>query len=211
MDIKCFSVGLLRTNCYIVYNGNNAVIFDPGCRSKREIDEIEIFIEEKSLNVLAVILTHCHFDHILGVDIFAEHYHCPVYISDADANGFYDCDRNLSLSVRYEFIPKTGVLTFSDVSEILIADMRFTAYITPGHTPGSSCFVIDDIIFTGDTVFYLSVGRTDLLGGDQSALQRSLIRIRDICKDKDYRFLCGHGPETTAQFEFKNNDNFMRG
>lgn len=211
MNIKTFIVGLLRTNCYIVYNGNNAVIFDPGCRSEREIDEIKNFIEENSLNILAVILTHCHFDHILGVDVFAERYHCPVYISDADADGFYDPNRNLSLSVRHEFIPKTDVITFADESEIVIADMRFAAYITPGHTPGSACFIIDDIVFTGDTVFYLSVGRTDLLGGDQAALEKSLIRVRNICKDKNYRFLCGHGNETTAQFEFKNNDNFLRG
>ncbi len=212
MDIKCFSVGLLRTNCYIINASKNAIIIDPGFRSTLELTDIEKYINEKDLNVKAVLLTHCHLDHIMGVDIIIQRFHCPVFISQNDAEGFYDPVFNLSkLISHHDFVPESSVSAFADGAEINIADISLKAYITPGHTPGSAIFICDDIIFTGDTLFHLSVGRTDLAGGDFNALSESLTKIKRLCCDKCYRILPGHGPETTSDFEFENNDNYKRG
>lgn len=209
MNIKRFTVGLLRTNCYIVSSDSDAVIIDPGLRSKYEIDDVSNYVNENSLRVRGIIITHAHIDHVIGVDILSELFHCPVYVSSDDKNSFYDPDTNLSTVImKRAFVPACGVITFNDGDTLSISSINFKCVLTPGHTQGSVCLFCGNTVFTGDTLFNLSAGRTDLAGGSDIQLKDSLEKLKNLIKDENYRIFPGHGSETTARFELENNEYF---
>ena len=209
MNIQLFTVGPLRTNCYLLSSDNNAVIIDPGISCRYEFDDILNYIHENSLSVRAVLITHSHIDHIMGVDTISKHFHCPVYISSDDKNNFYNPDMNLSRAItKKPFVPDCDVMTFNDGDILNIYGIRLKCVMTPGHTQGSACFFTDDTIFTGDTVFSLSAGRCDFPGGSDIQIKKSIKKIKILISDNNYRILPGHGPETTADFELKNNEYF---
>ena len=189
MEIHELVVGPLKTNCYIVTSDmNHAVIIDPGF----DAEKIAAKIRELGAKPKFMLLTHGHFDHIGAVKPLAQALGCPVYIHPKEATlppyltrGF------LYYSEEYE-----------QGDEITVGDLTFRVIETPGHTNGSVCLLCEDCIFTGDTLFAGSCGRTDL-GGSMLDMLASLKSLAAL--EGNYRVFPGHGPETDLDYERKTN------
>ena len=182
MNIRTLTLGDYQTNCYLVSdeNGDTAVI-DPGDRP----EEILNVARAQHLTIRAVLLTHGHFDHVGAVRGIAEAMHCPVYVGEKD----------LSLPA-----PLRGGLVATDTygDRLCVGSLTFDVLPTPGHTAGSVCLRCGDALFSGDTLFAGSCGRTDL-GGDAAQLAASLSRLAAL--KEPLVVYPGHGPKTTLERE----------
>ena len=167
---------------------------------------IKVLREEK-LDCRAILLTHGHFDHIAGVSAVREHYHAPVYIHAADAPMLSDPEKNMSAmmgGLRVQTAPAEQQM--KNVEKLHLAGMEIVVLSTPGHSPGSVCYLSGDYLFSGDTLFNLSAGRTDFPGGSMEDLNASMELLKKI--EKDYIVHPGHEGSTSLQFE-KDNNPFM--
>ncbi len=203
MKLKTVNIPYMDQNVYLISGSTGAVIIDPG----QMTDEIREFIMENKSKEFAILLTHNHFDHILGADEARTLSNGKIYISNPDAKGLSDASVNLCERFCLDFSPFEADETLSDNQLLTIGDIKIKVLITPGHSKGSSCFIIGDWMFSGDTLFRLSVGRTDFIGGDSDELMVSLKRLYDIKGDFDV--YSGHGPASRLSFEKENNP-FMR-
>lgn len=173
MRIKTMVVGAVATNCYIVVNDetNETLIVDPGDGAK----QIEEYIEKNNLIPKAILLTHAHFDHIGAVQPLSKRYSLPVYMSEEEVTVAENPGLNLSgmLGASYGIKPTH---TIKDNEELSLAGFNIRAILTPGHTKGGMCFYFesDAVLFSGDTLFYESVGRTDFPGGHMGQLIRGI-------------------------------------
>lgn len=164
--IHTLVLGPLETNCYIVSlpGKNDVVVIDPG----DDIPALQAALEGK--NVCGVLVTHAHYDHILGLPALKD---CPIYVHEDDAPAMTDAARNMaSAGDPQPSVPATHTVKGGDV--ISLAGIDFTVLHTPGHTLGGVCYQVGDILFTGDTLFAHGYGRTDLYGGNFSQLRQSL-------------------------------------
>ena len=195
MKIKHFVVGMISTNCYIVINEETkeAIVIDPAHRPKQLLE----YIKEKGLKVKGILLTHGHFDHIMGIDDFLKIDDIPVYVHEADKETMED--PSLNLSGNYCF--KDSVY-LKDGEILCLAGMEFRVIHTPGHTPGCACYYLesDKILFSGDTLFEMSVGRTDFPNSSTKDLIRS-VRERLFVLPDEVLVLPGHMGETTIGYE----------
>lgn len=213
MNIICTPTGPLGTNTYIIYDeeGTEAspapcAVVDPAS-SKKVLDKIK----ELRLHCTDILLTHGHFDHIMGVAEIAEKEGARVLIHELDANALTGGRGSLAY-MGGVLVKKCKVdVLLHDEDVITAAGFPFRVIHTPGHTPGGVCFVSEEekVIFSGDTLFRLSVGRTDLPGGDSEQLFESLT-YRLVPLHGDYRVLPGHEEETTLEFEREHNP-YVRG
>lgn len=198
MEISKLTLGACFTNVYIISSShNNAVLIDPA----DEADTIIKTIEASGLTLKYIILTHGHTDHILALEEVRDHFRVPVLVGKQDAERLLDADLiNDRPYVKAPYHAVQPDILITEESEVWLDELRFSFYAMPGHTDGSVCVVVGDIIFTGDTLMYEKLGRTDLYGGDKERLVRSVKRLmRDF---KDYcRILPGHGAETTVRHE----------
>ena len=187
LNIHTLVLGLYQVNCYVLHNADSdrCVVIDPGYSP----DKISAFLREKGLKLEAILLTHGHFDHVGGVKELAED--CKVYL------------HKLEHTMPPAFT--AGKLYATDYYEgcFSVAGMDFTVLHTPGHTPGSVCLIIEDAMFSGDTLFAGSCGRTDLPGGDWATIQTSLHSLAEL--PGDYRVFPGHGEDTTLAQERQYN------
>lgn len=196
--LKKFTVGPLEENCYIVGDPNtkDACIIDPGAEPRR----LKGFLQKEGLTLKFILNTHGHGDHIGANGSFG----VPIYIHSLDADFLTDPSKNLSGNFGLPISsPKAGRL-FEDGDRIPLADMELEIIHTPGHTPGSVSIRLDDVIFTGDTLFRGSVGRTDLAYGDDILLLKS-IREKLLVLSDDTVIYPGHGGESTIGEERKSN------
>ena len=186
MQIEKRAIGELQANCYLV---NKRVLIDAG----DGIGELDRFLDETQSDLRAVILTHGHFDHMLGAAHLQSARHAKIYMSEADAPSLYD--ERLALCLPYHVTPFQPIRADGLLKEGMfeIEGLSFEVMLTPGHTPGGLCLVNheDKCIFTGDTLFRFGYGRTDLYGGNESDLFRSLKRL--LSMDDDYYIYPGHG------------------
>lgn len=205
MDIKRIVVGRVQTNCYIIAKEKRCIIVDPG----DDFEKIVSFIETQDYEPVAIFLTHGHFDHIMAVNELKDKYHISVYASKAEAELLGDEYLNCSVHFGYKYSTKADVL-LKDGQWIDVIGMSINVIYTPGHTSGSCCYYIKDekLLLSGDTLFYSSVGRTDLPTGDEKTLMKSLKMLMEL--PEDVRVLSGHGPETHIGFEKANNP-YIRG
>jgi hydroxyacylglutathione hydrolase len=200
-QLSIFVLGPLETNCYLFY-GNvslKGVLIDPG-----EGDEdVRKAIQEKGVDVQYVVNTHGHADHIKGDAYFG----APVAIHQLDENCLSNPLRNLSFHAGWCFKPVKAQRLLSDGDIIKIGGLELEVIHTPGHTPGGICLKCGDILFSGDTLFFEGIGRTDLPGGDQRAIIKS-IREKLLTLPDNVRVFPGHGGQTTIGHEKKFNPLF---
>ena len=207
MKIETFVTGIIGTNTYVAYNETTkeAVLVDPAACTKMLMH----FIEEEGLSMKAVLLTHGHFDHIMGIDGFRKVYDVPVYVGEKEAGLITDAHWNQSdiYTKGYTFSEAVYV---QDGKILRLAGYDFQVFFTPGHTPGGVCYYVasEGILFSGDTLFHHSVGRTDFEGGSMSDLVRG-IEDKLLPLPDETKVLPGHMDATTIGEEKKYNP-FLR-
>ena len=190
------TVGPLDTNCYLLYDEEGqALIVDPG----DEADRILAAIAQRGLQVAGVLLTHVHFDHMMAAGAVARATGAPVIVPAADAPALSDPRRSLIGMAQRRALSLHADRLVTEGDTVAAGAMTFTAMHTPGHTPGSTCYVTEGLLIAGDTLFEGSVGRTDFPGGNGVELRRSLARLAGL--EGDYTVLPGHGPSTTLDNE----------
>lgn len=200
-------VGLLAANSYIVYNRakGQAGVIDPGGNGEK------IFSKIKSLNLELkyILLTHGHFDHIDAVGWLKEKTDAQVAIHKDDSSCLEDSSKNLSISLGVESIQPQADLLLDHGDIIKIGNIELKVLHTPGHSLGSICFLCDNVVFTGDTLFSGSIGRTDFYGGNMNQILSS-IKEQLLVLDDNTVVYPGHGPKTTIGNE-KTTNPFLGG
>ena len=199
LKIKTIPLGCYQTNCYIVTDtasGESAVV-DPGVYDRR----LEWALEaEEITEIRYILLTHGHFDHICGACELKKNFGGMVLIHSEDANCLEDSEWSLADSVNeYSQTPMSADKTLEEGSRFMLGETEFTVMHTPGHTKGGVCYIADGNMFSGDTLFKVGVGRTDLPGGHLRTLCNSLKRIGAI--EENLKIFPGHGDSTNLENE----------
>ncbi len=207
MRWRRFPLGSLWTNGYLVSDAAGRSFFvDPG-GDPSEILAVLGASDGGPISLERILLTHGHGDHIQGVDRLREGTGASVWISREDAPMLDDSGENLSAYLGNPFSCRTPREFLHDGMTFSVGSLEVEVWATPGHTPGSCCFLVRDgeegVLFSGDTLFARSVGRCDLPGGDEGALRRSLERLGTL--PDAWPVLPGHGPETTIREERRQN------
>ncbi|MGI6075069.1 MAG: MBL fold metallo-hydrolase [Pyramidobacter sp.] len=200
MNYKRIPLGPIWTNSYVVDDGSGtAVCFDVG----GDPADVLGYLRNERLALAAIVLTHCHMDHILGAADLIDATGAEIYVPEQDQRLLTDPDRNLASEFGYEVRAVTPDHLVRDGDVFSVGGMTLTALHTPGHTNGSTCYLVqqDDekMLLSGDTLFARSIGRTDLVEGDPEAMTHSLARLKAL--KGDMPVLPGHGPETTLEKE----------
>lgn len=190
MNIKRFTLGDYRSNCYILYEDGLAFVIDPGYES----DELYHFLDEEKLIVGKIYLTHGHIDHVGGVKELKKRYDCVVYAPEKDKIWLRMSPYN---RLGYEIPVDVWVI---DLDMISFIGRQLIVYETPGHSMGSTVLSFDRFLFSGDTLFYQSIGRVDIPLADGKVLYQSVKRIYDLFDD-DVIVYPGHGRDTTIEHE----------
>ena len=197
---ETFAVGPLQCNCSILADEENkeAIVVDPG----DEVERIANKIEELGLAVKAIIHTHAHIDHIGATAELAALTGAPTFLHDED-QFLHQMLEQQAMMIGLS-VPKKGNIDrgLTDEQRITFGKYELGVLHTPGHTPGSVCFSVpgEDLCFSGDTLFFQGIGRTDLWGGDFGALESS-IRDRLYSLNSAVEVIPGHGPNTTIDRE----------
>ena len=206
MKVEKFVTGIISTNCYLVINEDTkqAVVIDPAaCPSY-----LMSHIKSEGLKIEAILLTHGHFDHIMGIDGFLSEFDVPVYVHEEDADAMEDPVLNQSSTYTsgYTF-GKARYLR--DRQTLELAGYTFQVIHTPGHTKGGCCYYVasEGVLFSGDTLFQNSVGRTDFVNSSTSDLVHS-VREKLFLLPDDTMVYPGHMGETTIGHE-KNYNMFV--
>lgn len=200
--VTLMRTGILPTNTYILFDdeNNECVVIDPAHDSSKVVT----YIVDMKLNLSAILLTHGHFDHCGGVNTLLRYKPVKVYGSSLDAELAANASKNRWKAraedcIITDFVDKTG--------DFRVESFCFKVIETPGHTEGSVCYIIDNFMFSGDTLFDGCVGRTDLPGGNQEKMYESL---KVLCSLKnDYSVFPGHESTTTLS-EQKMVNPFLR-
>ena len=190
MLIKTLPVGQLETNCYVVTNEKTleSVVIDPGDEANTILD----YLESNHLRCAAIFVTHGHYDHVGAVEALREETGAPVYMNPRD-----DASRAVDAHMTYRMQP--GDRAYDEGDTVEAAALVFHVMATPGHTPGGVTLRCEDALFTGDTLFKGSCGRTDLPGGD---MEQELDSLRRICElPGDYEVYPGHMDPSTLERE----------
>ncbi len=200
MKVECFPYGPLGSNLYILHTESGCYVIDPS------VDPDKISITSRPYKINAILVTHGHFDHINAIDKWNWIYpDAPVYMSSEDMIMLKDSSKNGSgfFAEMCSYNCRVNDIKNLDLSILKVFE-------TPGHSKGSLCFLFDEgkekVLFTGDTVFPGSVGRTDLYGGNNRELMSSLKLLKDI--PADTVIYPGHGSVTTMKQELKYNPFF---
>lgn len=186
MKIRTLTLGDYQTNCYLVSDedGVTAVI-DPGY----EPQTILSVLQEEHLHIGAILLTHGHFDHVGGVKTLAKEAACPVWMHRAE--------QTMPPQITAGELYFTD--SYDDGDTVQVGKLMFSVLHTPGHTPGSVCLRCEEVLFSGDTLFAGSCGRTDLPGGSMAQMRESLAKLRKI--PENLTVCPGHGDATTLNRE----------
>ena len=202
---RTLPVGPLQCNCTILYDPvlREAVVVDPGDEAER----IVAVLRDENLRTVALLHTHAHFDHIGGTAAVARATGAPIRLHPADRPLYDALEEQASMFGLTAEAPAPPGEALADGEKIRFGAFFLRAIHTPGHTPGSMCFLLEDgppILFSGDTLFRRSIGRTDLWGGDTDQIMAS-IRGRLFSLSDATPVVCGHGPDTTIGEERRAN------
>jgi glyoxylase-like metal-dependent hydrolase (beta-lactamase superfamily II) len=198
MQIKRIPAGMYAANCYILIDEENKLgcIVDPG----GDEDIITEEIEKSNMQVKFILLTHGHLDHVEAVDALKQKYNIPVYISGKDKELMKN--RQSVFGELWNTTEEDKEINDGDVLEL--GNLKIKCIETPGHTPGGMCFFVEGVVFTGDTLFYGSIGRTDFPGGNHKELINS-IKTKLMTLADDIVVLPGHERESKIKFEREHN------
>jgi glyoxylase-like metal-dependent hydrolase (beta-lactamase superfamily II) len=211
MDVKQYTVGPFAENTYLITIDQKAILIDPGFFDPREFSVFKSDLEESETQLIAVVLTHAHIDHIMGLDKVLKEFDVPVYLNHSDLylwKNYPDQAQRFGFRTSgFDFIPEE----MAEQVDFSIGPFTFDVLFTPGHSPDhvSLYFRDDQLLVAGDALFREGIGRTDLYKGDLDLLTKSI-------KEKLYKLpdetkvLSGHGPSTTIGHE-KINNNFVKG
>lgn len=199
MLIQRFVLGLLHNNTYVAVDEKSGKCFivDPSVPS----EEVAEYIVKNGYDLEAILITHGHFDHIGGAAFFKKKFGAKIYMSKDDEDFI---DNPLKISRRFEKFTVDVYVKDGDVLDLCNNKVKVIA--TPGHSLGGVCYIVDNVIFCGDTIFLESYGRYDLRGGDFAVLADSVKKI--LAMEGDYLLLCGHGDSTTSAYERRFNPIF---
>ncbi|BDD06214.1 MBL fold metallo-hydrolase [Aureibacter tunicatorum] len=212
LEIKSFTFNPFQENTYLLYDETKeAVIIDPGCYTEEEKNELDEFISTNKLTVKLLLNTHCHLDHVFGNQHIKNKYKVPLLIHKMDENILRSAPvfadsygiPNLEPSTPDQFIDEEDIIEFGNT--------KLSILFVPGHAPGHIAFIHEESkkCFSGDVLFFESIGRTDLLGGDMNTLISS-IKTQLFKLENDTVVYPGHGPTTTIGHEKQWNP-FVKG
>lgn len=203
-NYKRLVVGQLETNCYLLYHIENrkCIILDPGGEPGKIISQVE----RLDLIPKFVVLTHAHTDHCGATIEISQKYKIPTLMSEKDLDVLHsDSSIILAQSLGLNLPEKIDILIDNEEFKIQYFE-NLKILFTPGHTPGSISLKLDNLLFTGDTIFAGSIGRTDLLEGNYKTIQESIERIKKL--PLEIKILPGHGEETDLKTEIQTNPFF---
>lgn len=206
MDVIKFTVGPFAENTYLLTEGKQALIIDPGFFEDSEYQKAKTYLNDQNLELLAVILTHAHVDHVLGLQKVMDDFDIPVYLSDKDRYLWNNFGSQAAMfgftSDGFSFEPEVLPIT----ENWSLGNFSFDIRYTPGHAPDhlSLYSPSDDLVIAGDALFREGIGRTDLYKGDFKLLEQS-IRDQLYSLPNDTEVYPGHGEKTTIGHEKKAN------
>ncbi len=199
MFLKRIATGMVSSNCYILGDSGEAAVIDPGV----EQEDIIQILEAQNLTLKYIILTHAHIDHILHMEELLNACGGKTVIHAEDAPLLGNAMLNGSMLFGLTKVFRDADLQVKDGDRLELGGLKLEIIHTPGHTPGSICVRAEDCIFTGDTLFRLSVGRTDLGAGDHDRLMNSLRRLMKL--EEGLKVYPGHGSASDIGYEKENN------
>lgn len=190
MEIKKLVLGRLNTNCYFIINKNDCIVVDSAFFGDTILD----FAKSLGVEIKAVLLTHGHFDHSSACKTLQDK-GIPVYVSEIDGNEIINTPKNMGILSNCKFIP--DVLLKGD-EELDLIGLKIQVIKTSGHTEGSLCYLIDNFLFSGDTLFKGAYGRCDFYSGDFNKIKNSIQNVL-FKLDENIIVLTGHGEQTTIK------------
>ena len=203
MKIITAEIGLLRTNCYLVVDeeSREAFLIDPADSA----EELSCLIENEDVKIKGTLITHGHFDHVYAVTELAAKYHVPIYCGEQEAELLANPILNESAAFRRE-VSVVADRLLKDGQKLQLGKTEFTVIATPGHTVGGVCYYAEkeQVLFSGDTLFFESVGRSDFHTGNERILMQSIKERLYVLPDA-VNVYPGHGPKTNIGYEKENN------
>jgi len=207
MQVQSFTYNPFMTNCYICHDAGKAVLIDPSCAERHEKEEVARFIEDEGLDVVHLLLTHAHVDHIFGCRFFEDRFGNAFQMHESSVpfiERSMEQAKAFGVEVEQPGLPETFL---SEGDTVSFGDVTLDILHTPGHSPDSICFVDRDgrQAITGDVLFQGSIGRTQ--GLPQTSLPQLMASIREkvLPLGDDVRIFPGHGPATTIERERTQN------
>ncbi|MFW5794501.1 MAG: MBL fold metallo-hydrolase [Bacillota bacterium] len=206
MKLKILNDNRMDGNSYLLISKNNSILIDPGFNG----DIILKYLEKNQINLLSILLTHGHYDHIRDISLLKNYYDFDIYIHNDDYKFLFDEKLNFSQSFNRSFkLDKSlNIKTISNNDILEIIGLKINVIHTPGHTPGSVIYNYNNKIFSGDTLFYDSIGRTDLFSGDFNAIRRSINYIKNNISNEKIIYP-GHGKYAPLK-EIKKINRFLQ-
>lgn len=206
MTVETIRLGPIDTNCYLVTTDTAAIVVDPSVYD----DRLKVFLESNSDRGRYILLTHFHYDHILGAEKLRALTGVKIVIHKTDAVGLSDPILSLAAKHMTAQTPFSADLEVSDGDTLPTGGSPIRVLHTPGHTAGSVCYILENAVFSGDTLFKGSIGRTDFATSDFAGMMHSLGRLRALAGEGDFAVYPGHGAATTLSREIMFNP-FMQG
>jgi hydroxyacylglutathione hydrolase len=202
MKPHLFNSNIADQNSYLFTSGNEAVVVDPGFNGESLLN----FIASRNLAVVKVLITHGHYDHIRDIRLIAKHHKFTLYIHELDFPHLSDVKLSYAshFGGSFQLTKDQEVVLLKDNDTIDFHDDAIRVIHTPGHTCGSVCFLMEPYLFSGDTLFKGSTGRTDLATGSAKQLGESIVKLFKVV-DKEAYVYPGHEKQTTLSDERKNN------
>lgn len=202
-EVFCQTVGIANENTYsVVSSQKNALIIDPGAEAKKLIQ----WIKDNQWTPCAILLTHCHFDHIGALDEIRAEFNIPAYVHPIELNWVSDARLNLSTYMASPVEQSPVENTWDTMGEMTLFDFSFRIEHVPGHSPGHVVYIFENsgFVIAGDTLFRQSIGRTDLPYGNYQQLLSGITQKLLTLPDQTIVYP-GHGDSTTIQDEKANN------
>ena len=206
MEIKKLTFNSFQENSYIISSNNECMIIDPGCCDDHEREILSNYIKENNLIPKYLINTHCHLDHIFGNRFVSEKYNLKAYMHKKDFPLLENAEKIAEYYQVNLDTPSKNVNFLDESNKIILGETEWKIIFTPGHAPGHICLLNEKykVLISGDVLFYMSIGRTDLPLCNHEDLIKS-IKEKLFQLNDEIKVLPGHGQETSIGFEKKNN------